>query len=469
MRSVVQIFILIAVFVSGCSTYTSRTSAMRTMWLRGNTPASEKLAEAVADDSDNTDALIWSLEQGAVYRANANFAKSIASFEKAHTLIEKFDSQPDTKISEETAAFFANQTYMSYRGYHYDRIMLCVYQALNFIETKNFERATVEIRRLQNFQDDAKHKNLSRIETKERALQRAKNADKKLTKANISNSVIDAKLKSIYGGVYNNSSALQQAKSLYVNPFGYWLSGIYFANRAQSQSDKEQGAALLRICAEMLGGKSSFVSADAMSAEMSADGKSDSFGNITYVVFETGIAPIRKQIRLDLPIYIFSGNAPHIAVNFPYLSPQQSFRKSIRIRADDKDIGLETISDMDEIISEEFNIELPYVITRTLLSAASKATAEYFAARAVGDYGFLVHAASGIYQSAFNNADLRTWQTLPKQIKIARINTPKNCKIFVENTPVSVSSKGVNIIYVKSMSASGNVIMRTFNFLDNKN
>ncbi len=453
--------------LSGCATYESQTSSLRASWAKGDVSVSQKLAEVGAEKADEDDALIWSLEQGAVYRANANFAKSIESFDKAYALVEKFENEPETKLSQEATAFLTDQTYIPYKGTHYDKIMLCAYQALNFIETKDFDRAAVEIKRMQNFQDDAKRKNLSRIQSKQRALDEAKQSDKNLKNSKgVLTSQADAKLRSLYGDNYSNTSSLQQAKSLYVNPFGYWLGGVYFANRAQSQSDREQASSLLRICNEMTGGKLSTLLADVKSAEDFANGKTNSFGNITYIVFETGASPVKSQIRLDLPIFIFAENAPHVAVNFPYLKEQKSYRKSVDVSVDGRKIPLEELSNMDAIISEEFYIELPYVIARTLLSSASKATAEYFAARAAGDYGILVHLVMGVYQSSFNNADLRTWQTLPKQIKIARIETPASGKIFIEGAPIIVNPQGVNVIYVKSISETGNIIVRTFDFRD---
>ena len=192
-------------------------------------------------------------------------------------------------------------------------------------------------------------------------------------------------------------------------------------------------------------------------------------GNITYIIWETGSAPIRKQIRLDLPIFIFARNVPHVALNFPYLQKQNSFRQNLNATIQNKKLQFDTIADIDSIVQEEFDINLPYVITRTILSATSKATGEYFAAKAAGDYGILIHATMGAYQSMTNDADLRTWTTLPKQIKLTRFNTPENAQLNIEGKLINLDKQGVNVIYVKTMALNSKVIVRKFNFKKDKN
>ncbi|MBO5255198.1 MAG: hypothetical protein J6B07_05175 [Opitutales bacterium] len=460
--------VLISLIVAGCATYTSQTASLRASWKAGDVSVAEVKVKKATNDSNDSDMLIWLLEEGAIARANADFISSKKSFKKAFEKICYYENQPKVRLTEEATSFFTNQSYTDYKGYNYDKIMLCIYQALNYIETKCFDEAAVELKRLQNFQDSAKHYNLERIQEKSDALKSAQ-AKSSVNSVNALQSIsaVEAQLKIIYGNAYKTDVS-RQSEALYVNPFGYWLGGLFFANYAQTRADIELSASMFRNCSEILGNKSSAIIEDITAIEAMANGKSQSMGNITYIIWETGVAPIKKQVRLDLPIFVVARNAPHIAVNFPYLQKQSSFRSRLNVVAGNKNINFDTIADLDAIIQEEFDIELPYVITRSILSAAAKSTGEYFAARAAGDYGILVHAAMGLYQSLMNDADLRIWTTLPKQIKIARFATPLNCKINIEGKIVDVDKQGVNVIYVKTMGGTGNIIIRKFDFKKKK-
>ena len=235
----------------------------------------------------------------------------------------------------------------------------------------------------------------------------------------------------------------------------------------KDSAEREEGAAAIRIASEMLGKKSEVLNSDASVAEKIANGEIKN-PDATYVVFETGCAPIREQFRLDLPLYIINKDLPHVSVNFPYLSKQDDFLENPNVSAGGKPLSFDTVANIDDIIEEEFYIELPSVISKTLVSSAAKAAAQYFAAKAAGDYGVFVNIGMSVLQTMTNDADLRTWTTLPKQIKLARIETPKDGKILIDNAPVYVNKKGINIIYLKSMSRSGPTFVRTMDFAQKK-
>jgi len=117
---------------------------------------------------------------------------------------------------------------------------------------------------------------------------------------------------------------------------------------------------------------------------------------------------------------------------------------------------------MDSVVAQEFENELPIIITRTLISAGSKALAQYALYEATKDSGslgtFLIIAGT-IYQAAMNQADLRTWITLPKQFQIARLPTPEDRRLALlpegggGKLEVDLVPGLINVVYVKSNSA----------------
>lgn len=454
-----------AFLLPGCATHRSETAAIHRSWELGDTAAAQKMADGILEEKTGSgDELIWLLEDGAIARANFDLKKSADSFARAYAKIQAFEAEPQFKISAETRAFIANQSYLPYRSYNYDKIMLSIYQSLNFMEMKDFERARVELRRLKNFQDEAARANEARIEKARRALMEAKNSEASVksinTDAVLQSKTVKDKLAAAYGGRYNSDPriALQRAKSVYVNPFGYWLGGVFLSSSPDAD-DRAIGADCLRVCAEMLGGES-----DALNADAAASQNAQKPEGITYIVFEAGSAPERRQFRLDLPLYLASRNLPHVSANFPYLKRREPCPPDPVAIAGGRRAQFETIADLDEIVEEEFYIELPTVIAKTVLSAAAKAAGQYFAARAAGDYGIFVNVGMSVLQILANDADLRTWTTLPKKIKIARVPTPADGKIMLDNAQIQVNKKGVNIVYVKSTSSAGKKYVRAFDF-----
>lgn len=460
---------ILSLCMFGCATHRSETEEIRKAWAVGNTQTAQKLVdEAVPDKLDSGDEVIWLLEQGAITRANNDIEGSKKSLDRAYNKIKKYEDEAKVKLGEETAAFLVNQSYIDYKGYNYDKIMLSIYQSMNFIEAKDFDRARVELKRLQQAQAEAKRINLERIEDSANAIADAKKKNKNAN-YDVSGLLKDANTTSAmtkyYGERYkaDPKTTIQQAANIYVNPFGHWLYGVCLMSTGDKEDQRMAGDAF-RICSEMLGKQSEVLNSDAADGAAIQEGKKQNLGNVTYVVLETGVAPLRRQFRLDLPLWIINKNLPHVSMNFPYLEKQANFKEQVDVVVGEKTLKFDMIANMDDIIEDEFYVELPTVITKTMLSAAAKATAQYFAAKAAGDYGALVNVGMSLIQIASNDADLRTWTTLPKQIKLAKVETPADGKIKIDNKVVTVNKTGVNVVHVKSMSKTGTNLVKVIDF-----
>lgn len=62
------------------------------------------------------------------------------------------------------------------------------------------------------------------------------------------------------------------------------------------------------------------------------------------------MAPIRRQFRIDLPLYVFSETLPYVGLNFPYLLPSQYQPLPPRFSGGGKNADFYKIADMDSII-----------------------------------------------------------------------------------------------------------------------
>ncbi len=84
-----------------------------------------------------------------------------------------------------------------------------------------------------------------------------------------------------------------------------------------------------------------------------------------FVIFETGCAPMRGQIRIDIPIII--SKVSYIGAAFPTLQPQDNYLPNLTVLAESgKSWNTALVSDMDSVIGLDFKNEMPIVITKTI-------------------------------------------------------------------------------------------------------
>lgn len=460
-----------AALLAGCATYIEETGGMRADWRAGNLKAAaEKSAELSSAAEGSGDELVFLLENGAAARAAAELGQSSAAFDRAERIMAEYDSAGGAGAGDEAAAILANQSFLPYEGYNYDRIMAAAYQAMNLVELKKFDDAEVWLKKLENFQADAGAKNAARIDARMRAIQKAQTEGGR-RKYDVSRTLADAGVRSSlarhYGADFLAPSAAVQARGVYANPFAYWLSGLYFSNRPADASDKSRAADFFRLSNQSVPGGNPVAASDAARAEALADGRVPGMGDFTYAVFEEGCAPVRRQFRVDLPLYVFSDALPHVGVNFPYLAPVDSGVRPPAFSGGGKTAEFSKIADMDEIVSREFRDGLPAVVARSVLSAAVKAGAQYAAQYATRDNSaalLLTAIAGSVYQTATNDADLRSWTTLPKAVYLAKLPTPRDGVVEIGGRKVSVDTSGVNVIVAKQISSASPLFVRKFNF-----
>ena len=440
----------------GCATYNDETRTLRALYGAGEYRAAETAAAAVKKSADGgTDAIVADLELGKTQFAAGSSDAAAATFEEANALMEKFDDNGGASLAYEASELLANQSRLPYTGYNYDRIMASAYSALSHIERGDRQRAAVALKRLSNYQQDAAAKNAKRIAENAAKLSQASDAR---ARSDVSAALANPKVSAELAQRYGNFNAFDAAKADYTNPFAHYLAGIFFLHNAEDQSDRENALASLSLAANAL--PAGALEADIREASDAA--RTAKPRPRTYVIVEEGSACRRSQFRLDIPLWAIDDRLPNVAVNFPYLV-KIPYSGGVKVFPSETsaETPLVKLADMDAIIEREFNAELPNVIAKTLFSAVLKSAAQYAAARAAGDYGVLVNIAGSLYQGMLNDADLRTWSTLPKKISAVSFPTPASRRIRVNNASVNLSGES-NIVFVSAPASGTRATVRAF-------
>ena len=451
---------LTGLLATGCQTYQQQNKVIN-YWQQGNLPKAKEEATSKADkNSGKKDSIIWRLEQGSTLRAAGLYQESNQAFDQAQAEMDDYAQKAKVRLGQESGAMLSNQANLDYEGRAYDGIMLNTYEALNYLALGEPDKARPELIHAYLRQQDAVEANKKRIQQAQEDAAQSKDS------AAIARAQSDPGLQAKLGGLTSNLDGIKTYAN-YVNPFTVYLDGLYFLGNAADVSDLERA----RKSFERVNGfvpDNVFVKQD----QAAIDGliRGQPLAPTTYVIFETGCAPQRDQIRIDIPIIV--SRVSYIGAAFPTLKFQDNYIPFLTVSANGTVQNTLLVANMDAVVAQDFKNELPVIITKTIIASVVKGVAAYAgnaaAQNAGGDWaGLLAQIGTAVYQLAVNIADTRTWTTLPKQFQVARVPTPADRKIDLI-TPagmkisVEVGAGTVNVVYVKSINQNTPLMVSQF-------
>lgn len=462
--------LLCLALLAGCASYQDETQDLRRAWISGDNAYAAELAASAADDKDKgVDQIVFRLEEGAARRAAGDYPGSLMAFAEADEEMKQYDTGAEIRLAAEAGAQMTNQSFLPYTGTAYDKIMLNTYQALNYLQVGNYEAARVSLNRALERQREAVRANTERIAEAQQAAQessaKARAASPRQSGSapdhyDVNRATSNPTFQSNISQAYAHLEGLK-AYAPYVNPFTVYLDGVFHFARPADLPDLERAANDFQRVASMIGANE-YLREDLAAVQRKQAGQP--IEPTTYVLFETGMAPMREEIRIDIPVFVFGAKGvPYVGAAFPQLRVLGNYTPYLSIDAGAQNYRTSLLCSMDAVIAQEFDNELPVIITKTLISAGAKAAITYGLYEATKDNNTLSTAmliAGTIYQAAMNQADLRTWITLPKQIQFARFPSPANRKLALtrpgggEKIQLTLEPGVINVIYVKSNSAT---------------
>lgn len=467
--------LVLALLFGGCATYQDETQALQQAWLAGDDLSAAFEAQGQANDSpEGTDALLWRLEEGAAFRSAAYFNESNTALSQAEARVDYYDSQAKVRVSEQVLATLTNLSFLPYEGTAYDRIMLNTYKALNYLSLGDHEAARVELNRALERQREAVAANAEAIAeaeenaTKATKLARDGDSDGYDVSRAEGDPTFQRQIRSTYGYLDDYS-----AYADYVNPFTVFLEGLYFMGNAGGVSDLERARKSFERVRGMLPGND-YVRQDLETINARLNG--EPLPHLTYVIFETGMAPARIEKRIDIPLFIVTDRVPYVGAAFPQLRFNDFYVPSLQA-AVNSETSYQTaiICDMDSVVAQSFQNELPVIITRTLISAGVKAGIQYGiyeATKGNSTANAFAMIAAGIYAASTNRADLRTWLTLPKEFSYCRFPTPRDRVVDLhlrgaQSLSVDLLDGRINVVYIKSNSPAASLSVQQFVMQEN--
>lgn len=428
------------------------------------------------------DEVMWRLEAGSLCFLQEDYDTGIAHFEAAEERVADFDSRAIVSLREvgaESAVLVTNLNALPYRGLCRDRNFLPVLKAFSYLGKKDEEGFRVELFRLREIQDKVLSDFQRFAEEEEKAVDKARKENSEAASGIDTNKIFTmTNNESLNEELKKTEKVARRGYGSFINPFAIFLSAYGYAREGDFENALVDFDRLRHILPRSRGLRSLHAYAMARTGrplpKRLANVKQPDFPferNSVMVVFANGRSAALRQSSLYLPV-IFSGYATLAAVAWPVCEYYEAPYSGMTVQAGGREYPDEVFADMDGILAQEYRERLPGLIARTVLSTAVKEFGSYVATRAAAQAdewaGVAVGVTTALYKMAVNTADTRTWEILPKEIRVALVPVPEDRTVVISLSDSS-SVKAVippdadsAVIYIHAPSRQSPPLCRIF-------
>jgi hypothetical protein len=391
--------------------------------LKNNTLNKDYYKDFELKDSDK-DSLLYAEELGRVAFITSDTDRSIEAFNKVIRFYNIKDEQSKigTLTSGAAASTFANDNVMPYDGADYERVFANFYQALNYIKLKQYDKSMVAIRAT----SDAQRLAIAKRE------QEMSKQEASLSKYQFSSDV---------------NAALREANKLrassnsrFLNAYVYYISGNIRELNGDINGalvDYKNALALYpnnrHILQDTLRLSNGYDNSYYQTTKRSAGISYDEISNIEYknsktilVIYEQGFVPQKQETGATV---VLMGIIAKFAMPV-YKEKQDSLNNvQVYVKESGNSVAFSNAEEINNIytmaqndLAEKYNAILTRAITRLTTKVASQVALQSQDNTGLAVAGILLGAATAVTE----NADLRSFSTLPSYVQVAKLNTTKN-------------------------------------------
>jgi len=365
---------------------------------------------------NNADKILYMMERGRVSQLANDHKSSIEDFKQVIKAVEVNDEKAKislTDVAAQSSALLTNDNAIPYVGAGYERVFVHQYQAMNYLFSNNIAAARVEVRRANIEQKMA-------LDAHEDELIEAEEKGREAAEKNKSFMDAFAAMEAVAGKVKNS---FQNAYTFYVSGLIYEILGLpndayidykkaleIFPDNIYVQKD------VLRLAKQLSMNDDYRTYKKRYSVETSRPGRGE--GELV-VLFERGFAPVKMEIMLPI---ITSERIQKVA--FPIYRSQWQAPSSLTVSVLGGGLIGETrpIVYVQAMAVKALQEKLPGMLARQILRVMAKKSASNQAEKAGGPWAKL---GADIYNIVSENADRRSWLTLPNDAQILRSILPQ--------------------------------------------
>lgn len=391
--------------------------------------ATEKLEKAAAGG----DGVLYLQELGRVSQLTGQREQSREAFAAA---IQKYDEEDASariqvsSLASSTTSLVTNDNARGYVAPDYERIFTHAYQALNYWYANDPTGTAVELRG-------------AALEQRVAADKR----DKEIAKAEEAAEENNVDLSQFDGYFQGINAVAGEVKASFQNAWTFYLSALFWEAHGEYNDALVDYKKALEIHPEL-----DMLKEDVERVSNAMKGRPEKDGMVA-VLYEQGFVQAREEFSLPIPTVhgIFS-------VAFPTYSLTSKPRpNSLRVLDSASQPLGETVvlADVGALAAKDLKERLPGMLVRQTLRATAKYNLQK---KANDDFGPLGAFATQLYNLVSEQADRRSWLTLPAYAQATRFSLPQGEHTLVLSTPggnatltVPVVNRGLTVIHVAAV------------------
>lgn len=451
------IILLLFLLLAGCSASTTfwpypHKIAPFQQHLTTATPPD--FSKALKSERRGNDKILYNLEHGRVAQLFGQTDVSRDDFAVAIAAIRRNEQRAlisAGQIGANLASFATNENALPYAGEGYERVLLHHYQALNYLLDADLSGAGVEFRWANSEQQEALNRHAKELEKAEQEAQ----------KKNVSNAAQNSEFQRRYAQL---DEAAGRLKNSFQNAYSFYLSGVVYELQGEENDAYIDYKKALEIYPE-----NSYVQRDVlrlarrlqMDDDLAALAKRfPALYNTTSVatqseegelilLYEEGFVPPREEIKI--PFFLPGGL---VTLAFPYYRVPWRDHRPVEVLTGNIPLGwTELLCNVRGLAIKSLQEKMPILLARQTVRAVSKFLAQQAAKEKFGAAGQLGMMAFSVISE---NADLRSWLTLPENVQILRVSLPAGPQQLRLQSPnsllgteiaIDVKSGGKTIVY----------------------
>jgi len=427
--------ICLSLFLVSCSStlggffsgYTEQMRKSRAAQLSGDFIHAENLVSSV--NSSPSDFGLNQLERGRLQFLATNWSASQTNFERAYEEVQAQDEAAKLQISlgiKKAGAIVSNDNAIPYSIPRYEQSMLHSYQALNYVYQNNMEGALVEIRRANLVQERALKENSTALN----------DAQTDMNKQGLSSEALNAAYPSM-------NNIISDLKNGFQNAYTFYLSGLLweaegepnsayidykraleiFPNNTYLQQDVQRLAVFLGMSDDVASLERRF--GDYTKTRASNTGQ-------VVILFEQGVVNPKDEVKINLPIsgttksgrggrsYNSVGSVKFFSFALPVYRDHLTEKKSLVTSINGVTYQSEEIIQVQSLAAKNLQDQLPSLVTRQVLRLIAKEQIR----QEMSKKNDLANIITSVYNLASENADTRSWSSLPNNVQILKVELP---------------------------------------------
>ncbi len=393
-------FLILLLFA--CAAPVSHYVMVERNLLEGNYYKADSIVEQYKEKYGERNAVLYYMDRGMTLHLSGSYEKSNYYLSEAE---KRIDALYTKSITTESGAMFTNDNLLPYEGEDFEKVMINLVMALNYVYLGKLDDALVEARKIDhklNLYNDKYEK---------------KNVYKE-----------DAFARYLSGILYEYKGELNDGFIAYSKAYGAFKD--YSINYG-TPVPAFLGEDLLRL-------------SKALGLHDEHKKYREKFPNVKWIdikemqsngelifIYYSGRAPFKEDFFIDAPVPDISGDPYYLRIAFPRFVAQPSQVAYARIYTVKGSLPARTdlVEDITAIAKKNLDDRIGRIrakaIGRAVVKFTTAQTAKKAAAKKYGkDAGIIVGGLLNIASVVTEEADKRSWRTLPDKIQMARIVLP---------------------------------------------